>query len=151
MATIFEQKPYRYYVVSTQVVRDPILFIDRENASAQFSLHPVNLVWSTGFGMRELEKLQSHVKQNEKIFVQECLCSHQPEVDSRIEEIVVTDNVITLKLYDSRTLSIPLSWFPKLLHANDKQRSHWIICNAGYGIHWPYIGEDLSVLALMGI
>lgn len=38
--------------------------------------------------------------------------------------------------------SMPLEWFPKLLHANDTQRNNYEL--SPFGIHWPDIDEDLS-------
>ena len=69
--------------------------------------------------------------------------------DERIEGVEVTNEFISLTLHDKRKISAPLLWFPKLLDANEKQRSTWEICNAGFGIHWPYVDEDISVSGLL--
>ncbi len=50
---------------------------------------------------------------------------------------------------DGRTISVPLAWYPKLLHATEEQRRNWKIAGAGYGIHWPDLDEDLGTEGLL--
>jgi hypothetical protein len=50
---------------------------------------------------------------------------------------------------DGRSISTPLSWYPKLLQASFKQRASWEICGGGYGIHWPDLDEDLNTEGLL--
>jgi len=57
-----------------------------------------------------------------------------------------------LELADSRTLGVPLVYFPRLLNATSQQRQSYIISGGGTGLHWEEIDEDISVKALiMGI
>lgn len=71
------------------------------------------------------------------------------KTDERVEAVYFTRDALVVDLVDGRTISVPLTWFPKLLKANQKQRSHWEICGGGYGIHWPEIDEDLSTEGLL--
>ena len=50
---------------------------------------------------------------------------------------------------DGRTITVPLSWYPRLLNATPAQRNHWETCGARYGIHWPDIDEHLSTEGLL--
>ena len=50
---------------------------------------------------------------------------------------------------DGRTISVPLAWYPRLLHASKEQLSNWKIAGGGYGIHWPDLDEDLSTEGLL--
>jgi Protein of unknown function (DUF2442) len=52
-------------------------------------------------------------------------------------------------MMDGRSISVPLAWYPKLLHATEDQRKNWKIGGAGYGIHWPDLDEDLSTEGLL--
>ena len=52
-------------------------------------------------------------------------------------------------LLDGRTISVPLAWYPRLLHATSEQRANWEVCGGGYGIHWPEVNEDLSTEGLL--
>jgi hypothetical protein len=56
-----------------------------------------------------------------------------------------TDDRLVVELEDGRTISVPLSWYPRLLHASQKDRDDWQVAGGGFGIHWPTIDEDLSV------
>ena len=67
----------------------------------------------------------------------------------RVRDVRVTDDAISVDLFDGRTITVPLAWFPRLLHATPEQRANWRIAGAGYGIHWPDIDEDLSTRGLL--
>jgi hypothetical protein len=54
-------------------------------------------------------------------------------------------------LADEREISVPLEWFPRLLHATDEQRQQWELIGRGVGIHWEAIDEDISVAGLLGL
>ncbi len=69
--------------------------------------------------------------------------------DERVADVKFTDDEIRVTLMDGRTISAPLAWYPRLLHATKKQRRNWRTCAAGYGIHWPEIDEDLSTEGLL--
>ncbi|MEI7951462.1 MAG: DUF2442 domain-containing protein [Synechococcaceae cyanobacterium ELA182] len=63
--------------------------------------------------------------------------------------VTSTDDVLVVELEDGRTISVPLAWYPRLLHASQKDRDDWQIAGGGFGIHWPTIDEDLSVDGLL--
>ena len=50
-----------------------------------------------------------------------------------------------MDLSDGRTISVPLTWFPRLVHATQEQRDNWRLIGRGHGIHWDDIDEDVSV------
>lgn len=52
-----------------------------------------------------------------------------------------------LDLSDGRTLSVPLAWFPRLLHATPEQRNAVAISTRG--LHWEELDEDISVEGLL--
>lgn len=69
--------------------------------------------------------------------------------DERVEAVYFTRDSLIVDLKDGRTISVPLTWYPKLLEATPKQRANWELCGAGYGIHWPDLDEDLSTEGLL--
>jgi len=73
----------------------------------------------------------------------------QQKADERVEAVYFTRNSLVVDLVDRRTISVPLTWYPKLLKATLKQRLNWKICGGGYGIHWPEIDEDLCTEGLL--
>ena len=52
------------------------------------------------------------------------------------EGVIITDDALTVALSDGRTLSVPLAWFPRLLHATPEERDHWRFIGKGHGMHW---------------
>ncbi len=67
----------------------------------------------------------------------------------RVRDVRLTDDALSVDLFDGRTITVPLAWYPRLLHATSEQRANWRIAGAGYGIHWPDIDEDLSTQGLL--
>jgi len=50
---------------------------------------------------------------------------------------------------DGRTITVPVAWFPRLLHGAPVKRSNWRLIGSGEGIHWPDLDEDISVAGLL--
>ncbi len=73
----------------------------------------------------------------------------EPKAGERVREVHFSDDSISVDLFDGRSITVPLAWYPRLLHATDAQRANWKIAGAGYGIHWPDIDEDLSTQGLL--
>lgn len=69
--------------------------------------------------------------------------------DIRVRTVAVTQHELVVGLMDGRTIAAPLSWYPRLANATPEQRARWVICGAGYGIHWPDIDEDLDTEGLL--
>jgi len=65
------------------------------------------------------------------------------------ENVTVTDDTLSVDLSDGRTISVPLVWFPRLVHATPEERDNWRLIGTGHGIHWEDIDEDISVEGLM--
>lgn len=68
---------------------------------------------------------------------------------ARAQNVTVTDDSLTVELTDGRTVSVPLAWYPRLLHGTAEERSHWRFIGRGEGVHWPDLDEDLSVENLL--
>lgn len=73
----------------------------------------------------------------------------EPKSGERIKDVRVSDDTISVDLFDGRTISAPLTWYPRLLHATPDERANWRIAGAGYGIHWPDLDEDLTTQGLL--
>ena len=67
----------------------------------------------------------------------------------RVKDVHFTEDTLSVDLIDGRTITVPLAWYPRLLHATAQQRNNWQVCGGGYGIHWPDIDEDLSTEGLL--
>ncbi len=67
----------------------------------------------------------------------------------RVKDVHFTEDTLSVDLIDERTITVPLAWYPRLLHATPQQRKNWQVGGGGYGIHWPEIDEDLSTEGLL--
>jgi hypothetical protein len=77
------------------------------------------------------------------------MTTSEPKSGERIRDVHVTEDAISVDLFDGRVLTVPLAWYPWLLHATPEERANWCIAGAGYGIHWPDLDEDLTTQGLL--
>jgi hypothetical protein len=59
--------------------------------------------------------------------------------------VLVSEDTLTAELVDGRTVSVPLAWYPRLLHGSPAERANWRLIGTGNGIHWEALDEDISV------
>ena len=69
--------------------------------------------------------------------------------DPRAHRVQIEHDELIVELVDGRSVSVPLTWFPRLLHATPAQQKKWELLGDGEGIHWTEIDEDLSVVGLL--
>jgi len=62
-----------------------------------------------------------------------------------VQHVTVTEDSLVIDLVDGQTVSVPLAWYPRLLHGQPEERNHWRMIGQGEGIHWPDLDEDISV------
>ncbi len=71
------------------------------------------------------------------------------ETNPRARTLRFKNDQLVVDLLDGRTIAVPLTWFPRLLHATPTQRAKWRLVGRGEGIHWATLDEDLSVAGLL--
>ena len=67
----------------------------------------------------------------------------------KADNITVTEDTLQAELSDGRTISIPLVWYPRLVHATQAERDNWELIGDGEGIRWPDLDENLSIEGLI--
>ena len=67
----------------------------------------------------------------------------------RAADVSVSDDQLIVHLVDGRTISVPLTWYPRLLHATAMQRLNVRIIGDGEYLNWPDVDEDLTVSGLL--
>ena len=73
-------------------------------------------------------------------------------VEIRIPEalnVAITDDTLRVDLSDGRSISVPIAWFPRLLHSSEQERNNWRLIGKGQGIHWEDVDEDISIEGLL--
>ncbi|KPK07251.1 MAG: hypothetical protein AMJ56_13585 [Anaerolineae bacterium SG8_19] len=68
---------------------------------------------------------------------------------TKIVDVQVTDDTLTVNLADGRTVSVPVEWYPRLAHGTPQEQKNWRLIGRGAGIHWPDLDEDISLENLL--
>lgn len=74
------------------------------------------------------------------------------EVQPRVENVTFTNDMLSVSIRDGRIVSVPLSWYPRLLHATPTERSDWRVFQDSDErdiIFWEAIDELIPVIALL--
>ena len=71
------------------------------------------------------------------------------ESDPRAVAVEVTDDVISARLADGRTISVPLAWSWRLSDATPEQRARYELLGDGAGIRWADVDEDISIRGML--
>src|SRR3954447_6139 len=75
--------------------------------------------------------------------------SSVPTAMAAAQSVRVTDRTLVIELRDGRVVSVPLTWYPRLLEGSPRERKRWELLGPGIGIHWPELDEDISVEGLL--
>jgi hypothetical protein len=67
----------------------------------------------------------------------------------RAQRVTLTEDSLVVDLMDGRTVSAPLTWYPRLLRGTPGERANWRLVGSGEGVHWPELDEDLSIESLI--
>jgi hypothetical protein len=71
------------------------------------------------------------------------------ENEPAASRVVVTGDQIVVSLVDGRTISIPLEWYPRLLHASVAERQNAHLLGDGYAMEWPDVDEHIGIEGLL--
>lgn len=66
-----------------------------------------------------------------------------------IQSLDINEETLSVDLSDGRTISVPLSWYPRLTHGSDAERRNYKFIGNGSGIHWNDLDEDISIQNLI--
>jgi hypothetical protein len=69
--------------------------------------------------------------------------------DARAQSVHIGGETLTVALMDGRSISVPLNWYPRLLHGTPEEQNNWRLIGNSEGIHWPDLDEDISVENLL--
>lgn len=69
--------------------------------------------------------------------------------DPVANRVTITSEKLIVDLVDGRSLAVPLEWYPRLLHANDRERGNSVLLGDGYAIEWPDLDEHIGVEGLV--
>jgi len=67
------------------------------------------------------------------------------EYETLARAVTFLKDSLTIHLSDGRIVSVPLAWYPRLLHGTRQEREQYELIGDGEGIHWPALDEDINV------
>jgi hypothetical protein len=70
-------------------------------------------------------------------------------VEARAQKVWFDEYNMWIMFTDSRQMSIPLAYFPRLNKATPAQRDNFEISGGGIGLHWDELDEDIHVPGLL--
>lgn len=71
------------------------------------------------------------------------------ETEPLATHVEVSDERLTVSLADGRAVSVPIEWFPRLLHGTARERSEWRLLGDGDAIEWAGLDEHVGIEALL--
>ncbi|MBI4670291.1 MAG: DUF2442 domain-containing protein [Chloroflexi bacterium] len=74
------------------------------------------------------------------------------DVQPRVKNVAITNHLLSVQIQDGRTVSVPLTWYPRLLHATAQERTNWRVFEDTAGrdvIFWEHLDELIPVIALL--
>jgi hypothetical protein len=63
--------------------------------------------------------------------------------------VAIVGNKMTVDFADGRSITVPLEWYPRLLHGSPKERENWQLLGDGYAIEWPDLDEHIGVEGIL--
>ncbi len=64
-------------------------------------------------------------------------------------DVSVTAQALTVTLADGRVLSVPLDWFPRLMHATPAERKRFEFHGDGEAIWWEDLDDGVEIAHLL--
>lgn len=65
------------------------------------------------------------------------------------ENVAIKGDKLLVDRADGRSLSVPLAWYPRLLHSSRAERRNWRLLGDGYAIEWPDLDEHIGIEGLL--
>jgi Protein of unknown function (DUF2442)/Domain of unknown function (DUF4160) len=141
--------PYKFVFFSTDKGEPRHIHVVRDKALAKFWLDEVSLAKTRNFPGHELTEIEKLVVQHRDTFRKAWMTTLVLEIDPVATQVDVSDERLTVHLADGRAVSVPIGWFPRLLHGSPQQRSNRRLLGEGDAIEWEDLDEHIGVEALL--
>lgn len=71
------------------------------------------------------------------------------ETEPIAKQVNITEDKLIVDLIDGRSLIIPLTWYPRLMHASPAEKQNWQLLGDGYAIEWLDLDEHIGIEGLL--
>lgn len=144
------------YFVSYDCIEPPHIHLAkgkvRTSPSAKFWLEPVH--WHTTVVLTQANCVmhsESSLKTNASFW--RCgMNTVTIDAQPRVREVEFVDDKLSVSIEDGRVVLVPLTWYPRLLHATAEERNDWRVFEDSDGrdiIFWEQLDELIPVIALI--
>ena len=69
--------------------------------------------------------------------------------EATAQSVSLGEDTLVVDLADGRTITVPLTWYPRLAGGTPAERANWRLIGGGEGIHWTDLDEDINVQSLL--
>ena len=150
MPTVLRSGPYRFFFYAGDRDEPQHVHVERDDRIAKFWLDPIRLQGSGGFSRVEIARIEKLVSNHRIELTERGMGTSAVELEIPFaEDVTVSDDTLSVDLSDGRSISVPLAWYPRLLHASSAERKRWRLIGRGLGIHWDDLDEDISIEGLL--
>jgi hypothetical protein len=66
-----------------------------------------------------------------------------------IKSAEIIEESLVVSVTDGRIISVPLTWYPRVLEASETAQKKFHLIGPGTGIHWDEIDEDVSLQGIL--
>ncbi len=71
------------------------------------------------------------------------------EIEPLATKVQVTEDRLIVELADGRSITVPISWYPRLMNGTVQERQHCQLLGEGYAIEWPDLDEHIGIEGLL--
>jgi hypothetical protein len=71
------------------------------------------------------------------------------EIEPLAINVRFMEDQLIVELSDGRSITVPLSWYPRLMNGTMQERQHWQLLGDGYAIEWPDLDEHIGIEGLL--
>ena len=64
-------------------------------------------------------------------------------------QVTITNEKLIVDLTDGRSLSVPLTWYPRMIYASLEERQNWQLLGDVYAIEWIDLDEHIGIEGLL--
>lgn len=68
---------------------------------------------------------------------------------ARIQQVSISEDMVTLGLEDGRVVGMPLVWSPRLMGASESERNNYELIANSTALYWPDLDEYVSLRSVL--
>jgi hypothetical protein len=150
MPTVLRSGPYRFFFYSADRGEPPHVHVEGRRAAPSSDSFLFGSTRASGSDRPNFGGSSGLSKRTPRHCCEPGMTSLSTELQQpRAQRVAVTDDMLHVDLPDGRTVTVPVSWYPRLAHGTSMERTNCCLVGGGEGLHWPDLDEDINVEDLL--